>query len=86
MKIKEGFLIRQMAGATVVVPSGDRMDMDMMITLNDTGRFLWEQLQEDKSIDDLTAAVLAVYDVDEATAREYIERFVARLKELDFLA
>ncbi len=86
MKIKEGFLIRQMAGATVVVPSGDRMDMDMMITLNDTGRFLWEQLQEDKSIDDLTAAVLAVYDVDEATAREYIEKFVARLKELDFLA
>lgn len=86
MKIKDGFLIRQMAGATVVVPSGDRMDMDMMITLNDTGRFLWEQLQEDKSIDDLTAAVLAVYDVDEATAREYIEKFVARLKELDFLA
>lgn len=86
MKIKEGFLVRQMAGATVVVPCGDRMDMDMMITLNDTGRFLWEQLQEEKSVDELTAAVLAVYDVDEATARDYIEKFVARLKELDFLA
>lgn len=86
MKIKEGFIVRQMAGTNVAVPSGDVMDLDMMITLNDTGCFLWEQLQEEKSVDELVSAVLANYEVDEATARDYIVKFTDRLKELDFLA
>ena len=47
MKIKEGFLLRQVAGQTVVLPCGDDMDLNMMITLNDTGAFLWQLLQEE---------------------------------------
>lgn len=85
MKIKSDFILRQMAGSTVVVPCGANVDMDMMITLNDSGRFLWEQLQTDKSVDELTAAVLAEYEIDEATAKGYVQKFVDKLKELDFL-
>lgn len=86
MKIKDGFVLRQMAGTTVVVPSGDTLDMDVMITLNDTGRFLWELLQEETTVDDMTAAVLKEYDIAEVSARAYIVKFTNRLKELDFLA
>lgn len=86
MKIKEGFVLRQMAGTTIVVPGGDALDMDVMITLNDTGRFLWELLQEETSIDEMTAAVLKEYDIAEDAARAYIVKFTDRLKELDFLA
>ena len=85
MKMKEGFLLRQVAGQTVVLPTGGDLDLNMMITLNDTGAFLWEKLQNDCSEADLVAALLGEYDVDEQTARESVEAFVKKLSDHDFL-
>lgn len=85
MKIKEGFLLREVAGETVVIPSGDSLDLNMMITLNSTGAFLWEKLQADTTEDALVAALLAEYDVDEATAKEAVQAFVEKLKENDIV-
>lgn len=45
MKIKEGFILRTIAGQHVVVPTGQHLDLSLMITLNETGAFLWEKLQ-----------------------------------------
>ena len=86
MKIKEGFVLRTVAGENVVLPSGDELDLNMMITLNDTGRFLWEKLEVGAEADQLVAELLAEYDVDEATARAAVERFVAKLNDNGFLA
>ena len=81
MKIKEGFLLRKVAGETVVIPTGEGLDLNMMITLNETGAFLWEKLQEETTEQALLAAMLAEYDVDEKTAADAISAFVAKLKE-----
>ena len=86
MKLKEGFILRVVAGETVVIPSGDDLDLNMMITLNDTGKFLWEKLDKGAETDELVKALLAEYEVDEATAKKAVEGFVAKLKEHDFLA
>ena len=86
MKIKEGFVLRTVAGETVALPTGGVVNLDMMITLNDTGRFLWEHLAEDTTEEALVEALLGEYDVDRATAEKSVATFVARLKELDFLA
>ena len=86
MKLKEGFILRTVAGETIVLPSGDELDLNMMITLNDTGKFLWQQLENGAEMDELVAALLAEYDVDEATAKAGVERFVAKLNENGFLA
>ena len=86
MKLKEGFLLRQVAGQTVVLPVGGGLDLNMMITLNDTGAFLWEKLREETDRDALVAALLAEYDVDEARARQSVDAFVQKLKDNDFLA
>ena len=85
MKLKDGFILRTVAGQTVVLPTGDELDLNMMITLNDTGAFLWEQLQEETDEDKLVAALLGEYDVDEATARNAVKTFVAKLNENGFL-
>ena len=63
MKLKEGFVLREVAGDTVVIPSGDTLDLNMMITLNETGKFLWEHLQSETDEAALVAALLAEYDV-----------------------
>lgn len=86
MKIKDGFILRTVAGETVVLPTGNLVDLDMMITLNDTGKFLWEALNNETTEDALVEALLAEYDVDQERARSSVEAFVARLKELNFLA
>ncbi len=85
MKIKEGFLLRQVAGQTVVLPTGGDLDLNMMITLNGTGAFLWEQLQQETDEAALTAALLGEYDVDEETARKSVTAFVKKLSDNGFL-
>ena len=86
MKLKDGFLLRQVAGQTVVLPVGGDLDLNMMITLNDTGAFLWEHLQVDTDEAALVAALLKEYDVDEETAKRSVGAFVAKLHENGFLA
>ena len=85
MKLKEGFLLRTVAGQTVVLPTGDDLDLNMMITLNDTGAFLWERLEEETTEDALVQALLAEYDVEEATARNAVVAFVKQLNDHGFL-
>ena len=85
MKLKDGFLMRNVAGQTVVLPSGDDLDLNMMITLNGTGAFLWERLQNETDENALVAALLAEYDVDQETARKAVAAFVQKLSDNGFL-
>ncbi len=85
MKLKDGFLIREVAGQIVVLPIGGDLDLNMMISLNETGKFLWEHLQEETDVDKLVQALLSEYDVDEATARRSVEAFVEKLKQNELL-
>lgn len=86
MKLKDGFILRTVAGETVVLPAAGVTDFDMMITLNDTGKFLWERLTVGAEEADLVKDLLAEYDVTEEVAAKSVAAFVARLKELNFLA
>ena len=85
MKLKDGFLLRDVAGQTVVLPTAGDLDLNMMITLNETGKFLWERLKDDTDEAALVSALLSVYEVDEETARESVKEFVQKLRDNDFL-
>ena len=87
MKVREGFVLRQVADATIVVPSGEAsLDFNGMITLNETGAFLWKLLESDTDEDAMVKAMLAEFEVDEKTARAGIERFVGKLEKEGLLA
>lgn len=86
MKLKDGFVLRTVAGETVVIPSEDAIDLNVMITLNETGKFLWEHLEKETDIDTLVQAMLSEYDVEEAVARSHITAFVQKLCDNGFLA
>ena len=47
MKLKDGFILREVAGQIVVLPSGEDLDLNMMITLNGTGKFIWTLLENE---------------------------------------
>lgn len=80
MKIKDGYLLREVAGNSVVIPLGnDVVDFNGMITLSQTGALLWRALEKGADEKALVAAMLEEYDVDEKTALEDIRAFVAKL-------
>ena len=85
MKLKQGFLLREIAGDTVVIPTGDMVDLNMMITLNDTGKFIWQQLEHETDEAAIVQALLAEYDVDEATAQISVAAFIKSLQEHGFI-
>ncbi len=86
MKIKDGYMVREVAGSQIVVPVGERtVDFNGIITLNETAAFLWEKLAASAEKADLLAAMLAEYDVDEATAAKDIDLFLQKLKDADLL-
>lgn len=84
MKIKEGYLLHNISGQTVVLPTGGDLNLNVMITLNDTGAFLWEHMQNETDENALVKALLAEYDVDEETARKCVAAFVEKLRGHEF--
>ena len=86
MKIKDGFVLREIAGDTVVIPSGNTLNFDMMITLNETGAFLWKKLQSEADETELVEALLNEYEVEKETAQEHVKKFIEKLNEHELLA
>ena len=86
MKIKEGFILKEVAGSFVAVPTGENLvDFNAMITLNGTGAFLWEVLQEERTAEQLVDAMIEEYDVDRDVAKADVEDFIKLLKDNDLL-
>ncbi len=85
MKLKKGFVLREVAGETVVVPAGAELNFHGMITLNETAKILWQALAVETTEEALVKTVLGEFDIDEATAARDVALFIEKLKGLDFL-
>lgn len=86
MKIKSGFMLYEVAGSYVVVPAGDEpLDFNGMVTLNETGAFLWKQLEQGCDQARLVEALLEKYEVSREQAQQSVDRFVAEIQENGFV-
>lgn len=87
MKIKSGFAKREIAGSNIVVPVGSASsEFNGMITLNESGSFFWDCFCNDITIDEAVKLVTNEYEIDDATARRDIEKFVNMLKEHNLIS
>ena len=86
MKLKSGFVLKEIAGECVVVAVDAALDLDGMITLNSTAKTLWLALEKGAQTDELVKALTDEYEVDENTASEAVKAFVDKLEGLNFLA
>lgn len=81
MKIKEGYVLREVARNNIVVPLGDaEVSFKGIMTLNDVGTFIWKILENGATKEELLNAVLNEYDVDEETASKDIDRYIVKLR------
>lgn len=82
MKIKDGFILRNVAGNYIVVAVGETVKhFNGVINLNETGAFLWKQLENDVDEQGMLKALLEEYEVDEAVAANDVRKFVEKLTE-----
>lgn len=83
MKIKEEFLMRKVADSWIVVPIDKEAEkFNGMISLNESGAFLWSVLKEGASRERLVDALCAEYDVDRDLAGTDVDAFIDRLNEI----
>ena len=82
MKIKEGFVIRELAGQTVVIALGEASKIfNGMIKLNASGRTIWESLTLGMDRDAIVDKLLETYEIDRETASRDCDAFIQILKE-----
>ena len=80
MKLSSEFLLRQLADSWIVLPfGGATVDFNGMLTLNESGAFLWKKLEQGSDREALIRALLAEYDVDSATATADVDAFLEKL-------
>lgn len=85
MKLREGYLLRKVAGKNIVVSVGSDVEFNGMLTLNDTGVFFWELLKNDTTKEEMLAKILEEYDVSEDEASSDLDDFLTKLKEAKLL-
>lgn len=80
VKIRDGFLLRKVAGNFIVVPVGEEtVDFNGIITINETGKFLWELLSENIEKESLLEKFMKEYSLPEEEAKEDIREFIQTL-------
>ena len=82
MKLKADFTLREIAGDYIVIPTGENyLDFGAVISLNESGAFLWSQLKESKTAEELAASLIAEYGIDNDTATTDANDFISLLTE-----
>jgi len=77
MKIKKDFVLRTVAGQHLVVPVGqEAVNFNGVITLNNSGKLLFEAMQENIKKEELVKLLLDKYDVTEEQALKDIDEFI----------
>lgn len=85
-KIKQEFVLRTIAGENVLIPVGNQGDIFQgIITLNETGRFIWEKLEEGKELDEIAEEMTGEYEVPREKAEKDIDKICGQLKKLGLL-
>jgi methyltransferase-like protein len=73
---------RKTGNEYVLVPVTNNIaDMNSVYTLNETGAFIWEQIDGNRNIGDIIGLVIKEYDIDNDSANKDVFDFIGNMKE-----
>jgi len=73
----EDYVFNEVDGEMVMM----NIETGAYASLNETGKSIWNLLEEPKSVEELLPLLLEEYDIPEATAKQDLDTFVAKLVE-----
>lgn len=84
MKIKEGYRLRKVGSNSIVVAVGG-INFTGLITVNETGTFIWNMLEKGAEPDEVVEALAKEYDVNPADIQSEVYAFLEKLKGADLV-
>ena len=86
MKIRDGFVLRNVVDEFIVMPTGENIaKFEGAVVLNEVSAFVFRQLENAVSRDDLLTAIVNEFDVDEATAAADLDELLAQFGKMGLL-
>ncbi|MGI6007529.1 MAG: PqqD family protein [Ruminococcus sp.] len=88
MKLKDGLILREVAGQYVIVPTGKRVrEVTSIVYISSSAAYLWDYMKDHEfEKEDLVKRILEHYDgVTEEKASEDIEKFLKTLTDNNIL-
>ena len=86
MKVKDNFILRRIAGESLLIPAGEAaLSVKGLIALSESGCLLYERLRRECSRQDLIDLLMGEYEVTEQTVGEDVDAFLEKMRLLDML-
>lgn len=86
MKFKKEFIEREIVGETVLIPTGETAaHFNGLISVNELGRFIWDNYENAKDEDDLLQKILDEYEVEKEVAKADLDKFLQTLKNAEII-
>ena len=84
--MKKKFLLREIAGEFMLVPLGESStQFNSMVTMNETGAFIWKCLEKDMSVKEIAEKITQEYEVPFENAEADINKFVEYLRQKEII-
>ena len=77
---KEEIVTRKIAGETILVPiRGSLADMQKIFSLNPVGEFIWQEINGQKALQQISESIQSVFDVSQEQADADVQDFITEL-------
>ncbi len=84
-RIKAKYIMREIAGEHLAIPLGaGEGNTSQIVILNPVSKLLWEELQNEVTLDELVDKVTASFDVSREEAQADTKEFLFELLQLGF--
>lgn len=86
MRVSKDFIMREIAGEFILVPVGAAATkFNGLITMNELGKFIFDLLAEEHTVQELSEKITREYDVSLETAESDLREFLQQLREIGAL-
>lgn len=82
MKIKDGYILKDVAGAKIVIATGaQKMNFNGVMTFNSVGADVFNMLDGTNSVEDIANKIAEDYGVSVERVKTDVENLIKKMKE-----
>lgn len=80
MKLKNNSMLKKVGKDYMILPLSDHnVSLDLIFNTNEVGAFIYNLLKNETTKDEIVAAILKEYEVEESIARNDLDEFIENL-------
>lgn len=79
MRISDDYILKTIVDDYIVVPIGDSVDINSMISVNETGALIWNKIEEGCAVDEIADCFVNEYGITKEEAMADINEFLKKM-------